>query len=545
MDSLKKNQKKRNFSDGYLPKNFPDQKNDQIPDLTFSKPLLKDQCHRKPVFCWKKILGIFLGSIFLIFLLFSSLFLFRIYTTSQKISLKNEKPSLIEEIKATSNSLFSKEKTSLVGQESGRINILLLGIAGEEKPGNNLTDTIMLASIDTKNKKVALLSLPRDLYVEVPDSQSFAKINSLYQIGLKNNQGAELIKKSVEQITNQKIGYYLIVDFDGFTKFIDTLDGVRVEVERDIFDPRYPGPNYSYETFEIKKGWQDLNGATALKYARERHADPEGDFGRAKRQQQILQAVKNKAFSVKTFLNPLKINEILNTLEENLRTNLTLGEIENFLALSQELDTQNISTQVVDAWKPDSLLKVAHVYFDSTRAFVLVPKVGSYSQIQDLSENIFNQEIWQKRKIEFSEENPTIVLVNESGDSKMTEKIRSVLQESLGIKSSQIQTKSSSKLSSRSEVVDHTQGQKIFSLDEIIKIIPASLIEEEIDPSSIENYSAKSLANKTTSSKQTDFTLYLGRDLVEIYDYEEVDLDQLEKEKDEILDFQYPSNLLP
>ncbi|HAV10955.1 MAG TPA: hypothetical protein DCX32_00185 [Candidatus Moranbacteria bacterium] len=453
---------------------------------------------------------------FLISLSYGSFFFWKVYSVSRKISHQENSASFASEMKSAALSLIPSQRTILSGEDKGRVNILLLGAAGEKKPGSNLTDTVMLASIDTQSKKVSLLSLPRDLYVKIPGSASHAKINSLYQIGLRNNQGTELIEKTVSEITGQKIDYYLVVDFDGFTTFIDTLGGVTVNVERNIYDSRYPGPNYSYETFELKKGVQVLDGTTALKYVRERHDDPQGDFGRAKRQQQTIQAVKNKVFSLGTFLDISTLNGLLTTLENNVRTNVTIAEIESFLFLAKKLDTQNISTKVVDAWKADSLLKVSHVYFENARAFILVPKVGSYSQIQDLAENIFDIQKIEKRKEEFAKEAATLRIINESGDPKLAEKVRRVASEALGIKTYQIKTIAGDKIRTKTEISDATNGKKIFTLDELIRITPATISPSTNDP----------------TSTKTDFTLYLGKDLVDIYKYEDVSKEEYDREKD-------------
>lgn len=440
----------------------------------------------------------------------------KLYSVSKKISPPETSQSFAGEVGSAAISLLTSQRKILSGEESGRINILLLGAAGEKKPGSNLTDTIMLASIDTASKKISLLSLPRDLYVKIPSSKSYSKINSLYQIGLRSDQGVDLIRGAVEDVTGQKINYYLVVDFDGFTKFIETLGGITVNVERDIYDSRYPGPNYSYETFELKKGVQILDGATALKYVRERHDDPQGDFGRAKRQQQVIQSAKNKVFSLGTILNISTVSGLLSTLEKNVRTDATLSEIESLMFLAKELDTQNISTKVVDAWKTDSLLKVSHVYFGETRAFALVPKVGTYSQIHDLAENIFDLEKIERRKQEFSRENASIKIINESGDSNLTEKIKTSVGDALGIKKYEIQTERSEKTRDESIIADDSMGNKIFTLDELLRIVPAA-----ISVSTDENISTKS-----------DFTLYLGKDLLDIYKYEEVSKEEYDKEQD-------------
>ena len=165
----------------------------------------------------------------------------KVYSVSQKMSLNQNQPDG-DSLKAIVSSLMPNNHIPLRGEADGRINILMLGIAGKNKPGQNLTDTIMVMSIDTKDKKIALLSIPRDLYVNVPGTNYSTKINSIYQYGLDQNKGSDLIKQTVEDVLDIPIHYSVILDFDGFTKIIDDLGGVNVVVERDMYDARYPGP---------------------------------------------------------------------------------------------------------------------------------------------------------------------------------------------------------------------------------------------------------------------------------------------------------------
>jgi len=205
----------------------------------------------------------------------------------------------------------------------------------------------------------------------------------------------EPIKKVIENITSLDINYWVVMNFDGFQKAVDAIGGINITNEYDIFDPRYPGPNYSYETFELKKGFHHLDGATALKYARMRHNDPKSDFGRAKRQQQVMQAIKNKIFSTGTLLNPVAINQLLNTLGENVKTNIASSEFADFVALIKNLDTNNINNVVLDAWKKDSLLRGSQI----TGISALIPRVSNWSEIQELAQNIFDtNKIKRKRE---------------------------------------------------------------------------------------------------------------------------------------------------
>lgn len=472
---------------------------------------------------YKIFWGIFL------LLIFSSLayglfFTYKINAIGKKVSFANNHPTTFVE---TLKSLTRANTTMLRGADSDRINILLLGIAGKGKPGQFLTDTLMVASLDVKNNRVALFSIPRDLYVKIPDTPIQTKINSVYQFGLGNskdnkNSGAELIKKTISVITGMDIDYYVVMNFNGFEKIIDDIGGINIINERDIFDARYPGPNYSYETFELSKGFHHLDGATALKYARVRHGDPEGDFGRAKRQQQIMQTTKNKVFSASTIFNIFTLNNLFNTLGENIQTDINPDEIASFFELIKKLDTHNINNVVIDAWNKESLLKVSHIRYDAIQAFALVPRVGNYSEIQELAKNIFDLNKLKRRKEEIAKENASIAIINKSGDTQVIHKIKKVLQENLNYKNVIILTDKNKLLSDETIVYDATDGQKPFTLDELAAKLPATV-----------SYAKPKELSSFAQVSDSDMTLVIGKDLIDRYNGEEGTLEDLNKAQDD------------
>lgn len=463
----------------------------------------------------KKILKITFAIIFGVFFIIGAYFLWKTYSVSKKMNSGTDvKTTLTQSMRALASPVIPKSETPLKGQETGRINILLLGAAGENKPGGNLTDTVMIMNIDTKAKKVALLSLPRDFYAPISDSKSYAKINSLYPIGIKEGLGVELVKDAVEEITGLTMNYHLVVDFDSFEKIIDNIGGVNIVSERDIYDPTYPGPNYSYQTFELSKGFHNLDGKTALQYVRMRHDDPEGDFGRAKRQQQVMQAVKNKMFSMQTLFNIVALNNILDTLGKNIKTDITIADLESFISLSKTIDLQNINNVVVDAWKKESLLKVSHVQTEKGNAFILIPRVGNYNEIQDVAKNIFNQEEIKKRERLIAEENTNIAVINKSGDNKLEEKIRSLLKERLGFKNVRVIANSDETMEEFTTVSQKPDSAKIFTLDELIKKLPAKLSPSTLPQSDDSN---------------DDIVITLGSDLIETYKYDEDSVEDFNK----------------
>lgn len=285
-----------------------------------------------------------------------------------------------------------------------------------------------------------------------------------------------------------------------------------------------------------------MDGATALKYARIRHGDPEGDFGRAKRQQQVMQTFKNKLFSLGTFLNVFALNNFLDALGDNIKTNINPDEIGGFLELARKLDTQNINNMVLDAWNKDSLLKISKSIRESVGASALVPRVGNYSEIQELAQNIFNLNELRRKRDEIAKENATILLANQSGDYALTEKIRKLLSVNLNYKNIKIKNAPTKIITEKTIAYDLTNGTKPFTLDELVKKLPASA--SYTVPASIKQLAT--LPGQQAKTSQTDSSLpdlpiivSLGKDLSTIYNIEEGTLADLESSRDneDTLDF--------
>lgn len=485
----------------------------QQPNGKFEKKLNKK---KKKKGIGKMILIIFLFLLTSI-ILYLGYFSWKTISTAKKINVtENSNPlTLAENVKAIISPIVPSAAIPLRGENEGRINILLLGAAGEKDAGKNLTDTIMLMSVDTKNKKAALLSLPRDLYVKIPKTQTSTKINSVYKIGLTQDLGIDPIKETVEKITGIPVNYYLVVNFDAFEKIINDIGGINITSELDIYDTTYPGPNYSYETFSLSKGFHTLDGSTALKYVRERHSDPEGDFGRAKRQQQVIQAVKSKLFSMETFFNVSKLNDILNTLGDNVKTDIPPEEIGSFINLSKNVDTQNINNVVVDAWKSDSLLKVSHIAVGNVMAFILVPRVGNFSEIQELAQNIFDQAELKKRAQAIKAEGASIEIINKSNNIRLANNIKEMLTKNLDFKDVILSEGEKNDIVEHTLLFDNSNGAKIFTEDELIKKLPATLSSE-----------------KLLADSKANLVIVLGEDLINTYKFETDSIEDYNKAQD-------------
>ncbi len=214
---------------------------------------------------------------------------------------------------------------------------LVVGIGGAGHDGGNLTDSIQIIHLADKPDHATLVSIPRDLYVSMSNLGlgNPAKINELYARSLKLHNGdKELalwdLSKKITEITGQQIDHVALIDFSWFIQFIDLIGGIEIDVPKSIVDMSYPDNNYGYQVFRINAGKQILDGKTALKYVRSRHST--SDFDRSVRQQLVLQAIRDKVFSVDTLSSPSKIQDLYDSLKEHVWTDLDVTDL-GFLAV--------------------------------------------------------------------------------------------------------------------------------------------------------------------------------------------------------------------
>lgn len=345
------------------------------------------------------------------------------------------------------NFIFS---TTGLKSNDDRVNILLLGIAGETYDGASLTDTIMVASSNLKTQQVYLFSIPRDLWLPALRS----KANAVYQIGLSQSSGLGLTKTVMGNILGLPIHYGLRVDFRGFTAAVDTLDGVDILVDKSFVDLNFPiegkendlcgyaekemdfnesdakklnidpgtrkvliapdgqiatdsaeedkGAKYficRYERISFDSGLTHMNGETALKFVRSRHGtNGEGsDFARSKRQEKVLEAFRKKILSFETLSSPNKLSELIKTFGKSIDTDISTKDALEFYKLSKKID--KINTFVLDdsakVGLPDGRksLLVHPLPADYGGAYVLVSQDDDFSTTQEYVRKILTGEI--------------------------------------------------------------------------------------------------------------------------------------------------------
>ncbi|MFA6532391.1 MAG: LCP family protein [Patescibacteria group bacterium] len=325
--------------------------------------------------------------------------------------------------------------------EKAVFNFLLLGYGGGNHDGTYLTDTIMVVNVDIKTKKVTLFSIPRDLWVGLPTKSGadfHTKINAVYQLELFPKDYPDLKKIStkaiISTVTGLPIDGYVSINFAGFTKAIDILGGIDVEIKRSFTDPEYPiegkekelcdkdtedlfkkaepfiTPGFNpddrnqqfkdnpkleefvknatdspelafpcrYEKLEFNKGPAHLDGATALKFARSRHAPEDGgDFNRALRQQQVIEAVKDKVINI-GFVS--KIIPLMDEFKKDVKTDIGLDIIKKFIGQADKSkEYKTISIVLTD----QNVFKNA---VSEDGQYILIPNEGmdNWTEIQKI-----------------------------------------------------------------------------------------------------------------------------------------------------------------
>ena len=236
---------------------------------------------------------------------------------------------------------------------ASRINIAFFGLRGEAEDGcSTCTDTIMVLTVDPVTKTAGMLSIPRDMWVNIPGA-GYGRINTAWAIGENAKLpggGPQLAMQTVSQFIGVPIHYYVQVDFGTFVSFINLIGGIDVYVEeRMVLDPEGEGADH----FVLKPGdYRHLTGKRALAYARCRHESQGcsgGDVGRAKRQQQVILAIRDKVLEPETFTSLIsQAPQLYAEFSSGVRTNLPLEDALRMAVLAKDIHVDDIRQGVID-----------------------------------------------------------------------------------------------------------------------------------------------------------------------------------------------------
>ncbi|MGH2520274.1 MAG: LCP family protein, partial [Chloroflexota bacterium] len=365
---------------------------------------------------------------------------------------------------------------------AGPVNILLLGYGGAGHDGPNLTDSMMVLRFDPHTKQAAMVSVPRDIWVRIPYSATggaFSKLNTAYAIGL-NDQGypgkqaqftgrqggGNLAASVVGSLLGLSIHNWVAVDFHAFKSVVDALGGVDVNVQTAFTDTQYPRNDNaaidpSWMTIHFDAGPQHMTGERALEFARSRHSAQDGtDFGRSRRQQLLMLAIKNRAESP---AGMTKLFSLMDALSGDFSTNMTIGQISSFVQ-----DVRGIDPSVVDRVSiDDTNYLVDGVSADGQS--ILLPRGRSWAEVQAAIAGIFQAPAVKT-------EGARVQVWNATGEPGLATSATSLL-DGLGLRTLPPENAATAGQQA-SEIHDFSQGRDTATVQELASIFSASVVSE-------------------------------------------------------------------
>lgn len=278
---------------------------------------------------------------------------------------------------------------------NGRVNILVAGDSADDPghAGADLTDSIMVLSINTKNNTAFMLSIPRDMWVYIPGLNSYQKINAANDVtkfsspGLPSG-GMGQLQQIVQNDLGIPIDYYALVNYQAFKDSVNAVGGITVDIQSP--DPR--GLYDSYTHLDLPNGEDYLNGQTALDLARARcdggtdicYGFPDTDFDRTMHQRQMVEAVVKKATTLGVISNPVKVTDLFNAIGNNVQTNLSLKDALQLAKLAKKINQSNIGSYTYSS-STTGVKNPLLVSYDTDGQDALIPAAGinDFTQLQD------------------------------------------------------------------------------------------------------------------------------------------------------------------
>lgn len=402
---------------------------------------------KEPMSRWKKVLLV-LGCIFTVILVVFGLFAFK--------NIAKIAPN------------FFKFESKLKGEDEGRVNILLLGTGDPGHDGEGLADTNILLSVNTREKKLAMISIPRDTRVKVK-GHGYQKINTANSYG-----DIPLATQTVEDFLDVPVHYYVRANFTGLKQAVDAVGGIEIDNQYLLHDPEYPCDKNQWKScgFKLKPGRQKVDGATALKYARCRKGTCGDDFGRATRQQEVITAIRTKAMSTETILNPAKLTALIQTAGDNVQTDMSVQGMLRLNDLTKDIANDQIINAVF-SFEPNGFLEP-----DPAGSSDLLPVDSTLASIQTFAQDIFRLgPIWK--------ENATIVIQNGTSTAGLGGKLETKLnKENLPFTITQV-TNALKRDHTTTQIIDYTGGTKNNTksyLEGVLKVTTTTPEKETKNP---------------------------------------------------------------
>ncbi len=394
-------------------------------------------------------------------------------------------------------SLLGVFRPSELRNDNGRVNILVAGNSADDigHGGAELTDSIMVLSLNTKKETALMLSIPRDLWVAKPEG-GHGKINSVFP-----ESGMEGLESVVEDVTGLSVHYNAIVNYTAFKDLVNAVGGISITIQsenpRGIYDSSLDWTTRSCCALaRYPNGPVNLDGKQALNLARARgegygsYGFTNADFTRTEHQRKMLIAIKDKASSASVVANPFKVSKLVDAVSDNVRTDLQIGEIQSLYYYTKKIDDTKIDSYNINTLKGENTTMLSN-YTSPDGQSALIPAAGldNYGDIAAQIKKIFTAGPLVK-------ENASIVVLNATdavGLAKQTKnKLFAQGAEVLVIAdapANQVQ----------SSLIDNSLGKKPNTLAYLKKTYGASVVQ-----------------NKTLSQNYpaADFILLLGENAV-------------------------------
>ena len=378
--------------------------------------------------------------------------------------------------------LFST--TRLKGESQGRVNILLAGYQGTNSDEGPLTDSIMIISINTNNDQAFTVSVPRDIWVDLP-GLGYNKINAantdtnFHQSGYFSGGMGEL-QKVIQKDFGISLDYYALIDYAAFKDAVNAVGGINVDIQstdpRGLYDPNvdkaHGGP------LKLPNGEVYLNGNQALALALARgdspyaYGFPMRAINRTQHQRQMLIALEQKALSAGVLDSPVKISDLFSALSNNVQTNLSLADVIRLAQIAKKINLNNIQSYGLSYGGSQPLLAT---YVTSNGQDALIPRAGlnNYSQIQQYFVRLMSTN-------PIVQESPTITILNASSNPNLAQTV----SHNLSAKGFSVLSTASIYQQSGSIIVDNTNGQKPSSAAMLAKLYPKAPVVNSTDSAS-------------------------------------------------------------
>ncbi len=297
----------------------------------------------------------------------------------------NRVNNTLGDITGERQSIFRTARSLLPGtgnelaNTDGQTNIVVAAMRGKDDPnGGLLADSVIILSLDKDTSQAAMISIPRDLRVQIPGESPYMKLNATHAVGYERGEGIETVMAVLEDISGVDMHYGVTVDFEAFTGIIDALGGVTVNVGQDFWDPNYEGG------INVTAGPTYMDSETAKRYVWARMTS--NDFDRSRRQREVINAMKDKAMQQGALSNPVFLLNVLDSLGDHVTTTMSVDEMKAALTTLSEMNLNAIIEKGYDTDPAGPFTSTT----DPTLGYIIIPRGGTWAPFQADIQAIFD-----------------------------------------------------------------------------------------------------------------------------------------------------------